>query len=119
MWNVEGTDEFSTFYVSLTDSQRDRVDAAVEQLVEHGSNLGKPLVDRIVGSRIHRLKELRPTRHRDRPSGSCSRSTQPTAILLLGGDKASNSEWSDWYATAVPVAESLYDIYLDETNQKD
>jgi hypothetical protein len=120
VWDVEGTDEFSTFYVSLTDNQRDRVDAAVDQLVEHGPNLGRPLVDRIVGSRIHHLKELRPTSSQ-RSAIRILFAFDParTAILLLGGDKASDSAWNDWYTTAVPLAEALYDIYLDGTNQKD
>lgn len=36
------------------------------------------------------------------------------AVLLLGGDKGEGSRWNDWYATAVPQADSLYDAYLDE-----
>lgn len=34
------------------------------------------------------------------------------AILLLGGDKT--GEWNDWYEWAVPLADDLYDHYLDE-----
>lgn len=33
-------------------------------------------------------------------------------VLLFGGDKS--GEWNDWYAWAVPLADDLYDEYLDE-----
>ena len=73
-----------------------QVAQAVAALREEGPSLGRPLVDRIKGSRIHHLKELRP--------GSAGRSEirvifafDPTrsALLLLGGDKAGN--WQRWY----------------------
>jgi hypothetical protein len=33
-------------------------------------------------------------------------------ILLLGGDKSGG--WNAWYEMAVPLADDLYDKYLDE-----
>jgi len=33
-------------------------------------------------------------------------------ILLLGGDKS--GAWNDWYEWAVPLADDLYDDYLEE-----
>jgi hypothetical protein len=84
-----------------------QVAQAVAALREEGPALGRPLVDRIQGSRIHHLKELRP--------GSAGRSEirvlfafDPTrsALLLLGGDKAGN--WQRWYRQNIPVAEQLY-----------
>ena len=38
------------------------------------------------------------------------------AILLLGGDKS--GEWAAWYAWAVPAADELYDVYLDELREE-
>ena len=35
-----------------------------------------------------------------------------TAILLLGGDKAEDSEWNEWYVHAIPAADDLYDIHI-------
>jgi len=37
-------------------------------------------------------------------------------ILLLGGDKS--GRWNDWYTWAVPAAEHLYDVYLDELRRE-
>ena len=33
-------------------------------------------------------------------------------ILLLGGDKS--GQWEQWYRWAIPTADDLYDVYLDE-----
>ena len=45
--------------VNDPDSHRQAV-YAIEALAEGGPNLGRPLVDRIKGSSIHNMKELRP-----------------------------------------------------------
>jgi hypothetical protein len=97
---------------SDVDSHR-QVVFAIEALAEAGPGLGRPLVDRIKGSKIHNLKELRP--------GSTGRSEvrilfvfDPwrSAILLFAGDKAGN--WSQWYREAIPRAEHFYAAYLKE-----
>lgn len=38
------------------------------------------------------------------------------AILLLGGDKT--GRWAEWYEWAIPVADDLYDEYLDELREE-
>ncbi|MEU5282916.1 type II toxin-antitoxin system RelE/ParE family toxin [Streptomyces sp. NPDC020755] len=88
----------------------DLVEAAVDMLADSGPTLGRPLVDRLQGCRIHNLKELRPA--------SSGRSEVRIlfvfdpgrrAILLVAGDKA--GRWSDWYRESIPVAERRYDEY--------
>jgi len=49
-WNVEGTDQFTDWYLSLDAAETGRIDAAVELLEEHGPALGRPLVDTVTGS---------------------------------------------------------------------
>ncbi|MEV0602257.1 type II toxin-antitoxin system RelE/ParE family toxin [Streptomyces sp. NPDC050315] len=89
----------------------DLVTAAVDMLAESGPMLGRPLVDRITGSRVHHLKELRP--------GSAGRTEvrvlfafDPVreAVLLVAGDKA--GRWNQWYEDAIPLAEARYSAYL-------
>lgn len=93
-----------------------QVAQAVAALREEGPALGRPLVDRIQGSRIHHLKELRP--------GSAGRSEirvlfafdpARSALLLLGGDKAGN--WQRWYRQNIPIAEQLYLEYTSEEQE--
>lgn len=116
MWEVYLTDEVNDWLDALAvgdpDSHRQAV-YAIEALAEGGPNLGRPLVDRIKGSSIHNLKELRP--------GSTGTSEvrilfafDPwrSSVLLAAGDKS--GRWSEWYRQAIPRAEQLYERYLKE-----
>ena len=38
------------------------------------------------------------------------------AILLVGGDKT--GRWNEWYEWAIPVADDLHDVYLDELRKE-
>ena len=89
------------------------VSQAIDQLLDEGPALGRPLIDRITGSRLHNLKELRP--------GSSGHSEvrilfifDPVrnTVLLVAGDKS--GRWDEWYSQAIPMAEALYDQYLKE-----
>ncbi|MFE7506793.1 type II toxin-antitoxin system RelE/ParE family toxin [Promicromonospora sp. NPDC057488] len=88
-----------------------QVRAALNVLRDRGPQLGRPLVDTVVGSRHKNMKELRP--------GSAGRSElrvlfafdpERSAILLVGGDKA--GRWQDWYRSAIPMADDRYDAHL-------
>ena len=86
---------------------------AITALLEEGPSLGRPLVDRIKGSTLHNLKELRPS-----STGSSEIrilfvfDATRHAVLLVAGDKA--GRWVDWYRTSIPVAEARYVTYLKE-----
>lgn len=92
------------------------VGQAITALLEEGPSLGRPLVDRLKGSELHNLKELRP--------GSSGTSEvriififdpERNAVLLVAGDKAGN--WTGWYRRAIPLAEGRYAVYLKERTQ--
>lgn len=79
-------------------------------LAERGPVLGRPFVDRIQGSRIHNLKELRP----GSSAGTELRilfvfDAERRAILSVAGDKC--GRWHRWYEEAVPLAEERYEAY--------
>src|SRR5262245_36735285 len=78
--------------------------------------LGRPLVDRLKGSNLHHLKELRPG-SRGRSEIRIIFAFDPTrsALLLLGGDKAGN--WERWYRDNIPLAEQLYSDYTAEEEE--
>ena len=89
----------------------DGISDAIDQLVEQGPGLGRPLVDRIQGSRFHNMKELRP------PSAGSSEirmlfAFDPAreAIFLVAGDKAGN--WNRWYRQAIALADERYIEHL-------
>ncbi len=89
---------------------------AIDHLAESGPALGRPLVDRVHGSRLHNLKELRP--------GSTGRSeirllfvfdATREAVILVAGDKA--GQWIRWYRDNIPIAEARYEQYLVERKE--
>jgi hypothetical protein len=110
-WEVEITDQFTAWWSTLTDDQRVALVDRIEKLVVEGPDLGRPLVDRIHSSRHHGMKELRATK-----DGALrvlfAFDPRRMAILLFGGDKS--GEWNAWYRWAVPLADDLYDEYLQE-----
>lgn len=91
-------EEVAEWFVDLTKNDpvsADLVEDAIDRLGAVGPGLGRPLVDRINGSRHHNMKELRP--------GSTRRSEirilfafDPVrrAVLLVAGDKSGN--WQGW-----------------------
>jgi hypothetical protein len=115
-WEINLHPGVESWLLKLADEDPDSADlveAAIDMLAECGPALGRPLVDRIHGSRIHKLKELRPA--------SAGRTEvrilfvfdpEREAILLVAGDKA--GRWSQWYADAIPLAEARYGQYLAE-----
>jgi hypothetical protein len=116
VWEVYLTDEVDRWLDELAaadpGSHRQAV-FAIEALADGGPNLGRPLVDRIKGSSIHNLKELRP----GSSGGTEMRilfAFDPwrSSVLLVAGDKS--GRWSEWYLRAIPRAEQLYQTYLKE-----
>lgn len=97
----------------VTRVTRRLVSQAIDHLLDEGPQLGRPLVDRIAGSSLHNLKELRPG-----SSGSSEVrilfifDPVRNAVLLVAGDKS--GRWTDWYREAIPMAEALYDQYVKE-----
>ncbi len=116
MWEVEVTDQFVDWWHGLAIDQQESLTDRVDLLAERGPDLGRPVVDRIQTSRHHHMKEsCAPQR------GGALRvlfvfDPRRQVILLLGGDKS--GEWNEWYEWAVPLADDLYDAYLDELRRE-
>lgn len=115
MWDVEVTDQFVEWWETLTEEQQEAITDRVDLLAERGPELGRPLVDTIKSARHHNMKELRAAK------GGALRvlflfDPRRKVILLFGGDKT--DQWSAWYRWAVPLADDLYDVYLEELRQE-
>jgi hypothetical protein len=96
----------------------DKVEEALDELALCGPQLGRPLADRVHGSKIHDLKELRPRV----PGGAEVRvlfvfDAEREAIVLVAGDKA--GRWRTWYAEAIPLAQERYAAYRREADEDD
>jgi hypothetical protein len=99
--------------VSLPRPYRLRVVGALDQLAEHGPLLGRPLVDRIHGSRLHNLKELRPvTNKRAHLRVLFVFTPSRSALMLTAGDKW--GRWETWYDQAIAEAEANYARYITD-----
>jgi len=117
-WEILVTDECLAWFHTVGRASQALITDAIDRLAMSGPSLGRPLVDRIKGSELHNLKELRPA--------STGRSEvrilfvfDPwrSAILLVGGDKS--GKWKQWYAAAIPDAERLYGEYLEERRREE
>lgn len=114
-WNVEGTDEFSDWFSALDEAAQDDVTAIVELLEDKGPQLPYPFSSGIVTSKHSHMRELR-IQHAGEPFRVLyAFDPRRTAILLLGGVKAGDDRWYDVH---VPIADRLYDEYLDELREE-
>jgi len=108
-WEVEYTDQFEVWWLTLSAEDQNSIRASVEVLEERGPALGRPLVDTLKGSRHPNMKELRPTVGNIRILFAFD--PRRMAILLLGGDKT--NRWREWYQRMIPIADRLYDDHLN------
>ncbi len=111
-WDVYAASPQVEQWISkLGDETAEAFIAAVELLEEHGPSLGRPIADRITGSRHHKMKELRPPNTgRSVLRVLFAFTTERRAALLVAGDKAEGQRWNRWYDEAIPAA----DLRLDE-----
>jgi hypothetical protein len=102
------TKEAKKWYLALEPEDKVRVNASINRLQHTGPTLGRPTVDRVKGSRHHRMKELRSTGGHLRVLFAFDHRRH--AVLLVGGDKTNN--WQDWYRENIPKADRLLDRHL-------
>lgn len=108
-WQVEYTDEFGTWWDTLSEDERVRITASVGLLERRGPNLPFPHSSGVSGSRHSRMRELR-VQVGGRPIRVFyAFDPRRVAILLIGGDKTGRD---DFYTRLIPVADRLYDEHL-------
>jgi hypothetical protein len=110
-WEIEYTDEFGAWWETLNEKEQNDITVVVNLLIERGANLPFPYSSSIVGSKHSQMRELRV-----QSSGRPLRifyafDPRRTAILLTGGDKTGDDRF---YETFIPIADRLFDIYLQE-----
>jgi len=120
-WEVSLHPEVEAWYLGLCKSDpetADLIEDAIDQLVNEGPTLRRPLADRLKGSRYHNMKELRP------PSSGTSEirllyafDPRREAIFLVAGDKSGN--WEGWYREAIPLADERFAEHLGKLGEQD
>jgi hypothetical protein len=111
-WEINLVSEVNDWFQDLDEKTTELVAAAVDLLADKGPTLGRPLVDRITGSTVHNLKELRPGSTGDTEVRILfAFDPQREAVLLVAGDKA--GAWKAWYRENIPVAEERFDNWLN------
>jgi hypothetical protein len=113
-WEVEYTDEFGEWWLTIDDQEQVRVRAAVAVLETMGPALRRPFVDVIKQSRHAHMKELIPPASNIRVLFAFN--PLRNAILLIAGDKS--NQWNTWYDAHVPLADELYDLHIRELTEE-
>jgi hypothetical protein len=114
-WEVEYTNEFESWWATLSESEQESLDASVQLLEALGPNLGFPHSSGINGSKHGHMRELR-TQSAGQPSRTLyAFDPRRIAILLIGGDKTGNDRW---YETHIPIADRLYDEHLEQLRKE-
>jgi hypothetical protein len=112
---IEVTDEFQAWWSELSENQQSDVEAIVQLLEERGVALGYPFSSRINGSRHSHMRELRVQSGGHPIRVFYAFDPRRTSILLIGGDKTGNDRF---YEEMIPVADRLYDVYLEELKRE-
>ena len=115
VWEVEYTDEFERWWLTLTTGAQESVAASVELLRLLGPSLPRPYADTVKGSRHANMKELR-SQHRGHPLRTLfAFDPRRSAVLLVGGDKTGDDRF---YERMIPLADRLYDEHLAQLKQE-
>ncbi len=108
---IQGTEEFETWFLALSDKEAEAVTRVVGLLEEKGMALGFPYSSHIKGS----LRELRVQSGRHVLRVFYAFDPLRRAVLLLGGDKSGDDRF---YETFVRRAEQIWEEYLAALEQK-
>ena len=92
VWEVSGTDEFTAWYGSLDAKDQSKVDERIELPSQDGPALRRPVVGEITTSSYKNMKELRAKSGRAHLRVLFIFDPHREALLLLGGDKAEDSQ---------------------------
>ncbi|MEH1845240.1 MAG: type II toxin-antitoxin system RelE/ParE family toxin [Nostoc sp.] len=114
-WNVEYTNEFENWWLTLEEDTQDTITAVVNLLAEKGTALPFPYSSGISNSRHSHMRELRIQYKGNPVRVFYAFDPRRSAILLIGGDKTGNDRFYEEY---VPIADRLYDEYIEELKQE-
>lgn len=115
MWDVEYTDEFGEWWDTLTGRQQSAISYIVDMLIQYGVHLSYPYSSSVRGSRHSHMRELRAQSGGNPIRVFYAFDPRRSAILLIGGDKTGDNRF---YERLIPIADKLYDDYLEELRRE-
>ena len=116
IWEIEYTDEFGDWWVSLGEREQDEIAVAVGLLEKEGPKLMFPHSSGVGSSKHSHMRELRRQCLGNPYRVLYAFDPKRRAILLLGGDKTGDDRW---YEKNVPMADKLYDFHLKEIEREE
>ncbi|BAZ15400.1 hypothetical protein NIES4071_72720 [Calothrix sp. NIES-4071] len=114
-WDIEYTNEFDSWWQTLTANQQDDVVSIVKLLEESGTLLSFPYSSGVNGSKHSHMRELRIQSGGNPIRIFYAFDPRRIAILLIGGDKTGDKRFYEKY---IPIADQLYDEYLKEIREE-
>ena len=114
-WDVEYTDDFLEWWNSISSREQVSVSKSVDRLIDKGGNLDFPHSSAIHSSGHSHMRELRVSGGRSPIRVFYAFDPRRTSILLIGGFKTHEDRF---YRQYVPIADRLYDQYLEELRQE-
>ena len=93
MWNVDSSDEYDAWFLTLDEESKEAVLQRVLLLRQYGPNLPRPYADVLHGSKkLKNLKELRNQTQHHLLRVSYYFDSKGNAFLLTGGDKKGKNQ---------------------------
>jgi hypothetical protein len=114
-WEIEYTNEFENWWNTVSEKEQNDIVAVINLLAEKGANLSFPYSSGIAGSKHSQMRELRVQSGGKPLRIFYAFDPRRTAILLMGGDKTGDDRFYEKY---IPIADKLYDIYLEEIKKE-
>ena len=114
-WDVEYTDEFGSWWDSLTEGDRESIAYGARLIEKRGPNLPFPYSSKVNGSRHGHMRELRIQSGGNPLRVFYAFDPKRTAILLIGGDKSGDDRF---YERMISIADRLYDEHLRELSKE-
>jgi hypothetical protein len=114
-WDVEYTNEFESWWKTLTQSEQEDVISIVTLLEKKGPQLPFPFSSSIESSKHSHMRELRVQSQSNPIRILYAFDPRRVAILLICGNKKGDNRW---YKVYVPMADKLYEEHLNELEKE-
>ena len=114
MWDVDSSDEYDVWFLSLDEESKEAVLQRVLLLRQFGPNLPRPYSDVLHGSKKYKnLKELRNQTQNHLLRVSYYFDSARNAFLLIGGDKKGKDQ-DKFYKNLIAESEEIIEKHEKE-----